>query len=41
MNVLLVDYSKAMSVMVRRALLQTGVQGLHVEEAEKLIADRL
>ncbi len=34
MNVLLVDDNKAMRVMVRRALLETGVQGLHVEEAE-------
>ena len=34
MNVLLVDDSKAMRVLVRRALLQTGVRGLHVEEAE-------
>jgi two-component system, chemotaxis family, chemotaxis protein CheY len=34
MNVLLVDDSKAMRVLVRRALLDTGVHGLHVEEAE-------
>jgi CheY-like chemotaxis protein len=34
MKVLLVDDNKAMRVMVRRALLQTGLQGLHVEEAE-------
>jgi len=34
MNVLLVDDSKAMRVMVRRALLQTGVCDLRVEEAE-------
>jgi two-component system, chemotaxis family, chemotaxis protein CheY len=34
MNVLLVDDSKAMRVMLRRTLLQTGVCNLKVEEAE-------
>lgn len=34
MNVLLVDDSKAMRALVRRALLESGVAGLHVEEAE-------
>jgi two-component system, chemotaxis family, chemotaxis protein CheY len=34
MKVLLVDDSKAMRVMVRRTLLQTGVCDLRVEEAE-------
>jgi two-component system chemotaxis response regulator CheY len=34
MNVLLVDDNKAMRLMIRRALLQTGVAGLRVVEAE-------
>jgi two-component system, chemotaxis family, chemotaxis protein CheY len=34
MNVLLVDDNKAMRLMVRRTLLETGVMDLRVEEAE-------
>ena len=34
MKVLLVDDSKAMRGLVRKALLDTGLAGLHVEEAE-------
>jgi two-component system chemotaxis response regulator CheY len=34
MNVLVVEDNRAMRQMVRRALLQTGVSNLHVEEAE-------
>jgi two-component system chemotaxis response regulator CheY len=34
MNVLLVDDNKAMRLMVRRTLLETGLSGLRVEEAE-------
>jgi two-component system chemotaxis response regulator CheY len=33
-NVLVVDDSKAMRQMVTRTLLQTGLDGLHVEQAE-------
>ncbi len=34
MNVLLVDDNRAMRLVVRRAVLETGVSDLHVEEAE-------
>jgi two-component system chemotaxis response regulator CheY len=34
MNVLLVDDNKAMRLMVRRTLLETGLMNLQVEEAE-------